>query len=1083
MSSQLPVIDLTDPDIDTGFQDPVRSTGLYPGEWWHAEGDRIVCDLCPRRCVMKAGDRGFCFVRQNVDNKMYLTTYGRSTGFCIDPIEKKPLNHFFPGTSILSFGTAGCNLGCKFCQNWDISKSREVERLSERAMPDEIADAASSLGCSSVAFTYNDPVIWAEYAIDTAKACRARGLKSVAVTAGYITEEARAPFYEYIDAANVDLKAFTEEFYYKITYSHLQPILDTLIWLKAETDVWFEITNLIIPDANDNPDELRRMCEWILEAVGADVPVHFTAFHPDFRMRDRPNTPQETLIAAREIALKAGIHYAYTGNVDDWSRQSTYCPGCQRAVIERNWYELGQYSLNGNACGHCGYEINGHFSDRPGTWGRKRQPVDMRMYRRETTSESSEPNRAHATPPKITPAKANSSNSQQEGRNSMSTAAPTGIDLSEQQQSQVLKAAAELVQTAAATRKSATSQSLGVDLAGQSVSGVFVSLKRDGRLRSCCGSFGTTQSLGQAMRDAAFRTVTSDPRFPPVSLSELAYLDFEVWLLFAPEEVQEKGDARIQAVTIGTHGLQIVRGGNRGLLLPGVATDNGWNSEEFLNNVCVKAGLPVTAWKDDSTTLYRFGGRVVRGPLGEYVKDAVLDSPTLFSEQEIAAYVEYCSNTISALLSGATPTYYCTTVADANVNGAIIEATKKNTDVRVSASKISLRQSMPLQATLFSQCEELAKVLRRNGARPQNIELKIAFAFDPAMHGTVAAADLGGIDPRTRGVLVQERSKTGLAFDITSSPEQLLKEACQQISVTDPELSSLYSLRVQSSADQISMADVPHAVNGPGVRPPAVAGTFYPDDAAEIDQMLEDFLSAKIRPRAYSAAMVPHAGWKYSGRLAATVLQRIKFPETAIVIGPKHTPHGVDWAVAPHYTWQLPSGTVDCDSTLANELADAIPGLQLDAVAHQNEHGIEVELPIIQRLAPNTRVVGIAIGSGSLQRCGEFADGLAKVISARKVAPLLIISSDMNHFANDSETRRLDEMALKEIDRLDPDALHRTVRQNQISMCGVLPAVIVMKTLQRLRKLKTSERVGYATSADVTGDTSRVVGYAGTLFR
>ncbi|MCA1686648.1 MAG: AmmeMemoRadiSam system radical SAM enzyme, partial [Planctomycetia bacterium] len=310
--------------------DPKAADGLYPGGWWHedeADG-RLVCDLCPRACRLKPGDRGFCFVRENHDGAMVLTTFGRSTGFCIDPIEKKPLNHFYPGTSVLSFGTAGCNLGCKFCQNWDISKSKEVERLSERATPEAIAEAARSLDCRSVAFTYNDPVIWAEYAIETAKACRAVGVKAVAVTAGYITPEARGAFFEFMDAANVDLKGFTEEFYRHVTYSHLQPVLDTLAWLKKETDVWFEITNLVIPGENDSVDEIRRMSGWVLEHCGDEVPLHFSAFHPDFRMTDRPNTPHETLLRAHEAARREGLKYVYVGNVHDVAHQSTDCPHC-----------------------------------------------------------------------------------------------------------------------------------------------------------------------------------------------------------------------------------------------------------------------------------------------------------------------------------------------------------------------------------------------------------------------------------------------------------------------------------------------------------------------------------------------------------------------------------------------------------------------------------------------------------------------------------------------------------------------------------------------------------------------------------
>lgn len=358
---------------------PPGPGGLKPGGWWHSQEDgRVVCDLCPRTCALKDGDRGFCFVRQNVGGRMVLTTYGKSTGFCVDPIEKKPLNHFYPGSNVLSFGTAGCNLGCKFCQNWSISRSKEVEALSERATPDQIAVGAESLCCQSVAFTYNDPVLWAEYAIDAAQACRERGIKSVAVTAGYISPEARKPFFGAMDAANVDLKSFTEEFYQKYTLSYLEPVLDTLRWLKHESEVWFEITNLIIPRANDDPGELERMCDWLLANVGDEVPVHFAAFHPDFRLKDRPATPHETLIAAREIALGTGLKYAYTGNVVDPEGQSTYCPGCGEAVIGRDWHAITVFRLDGSRCGSCGHVIAGRFGEAPFLWGRGRVPVQLR---------------------------------------------------------------------------------------------------------------------------------------------------------------------------------------------------------------------------------------------------------------------------------------------------------------------------------------------------------------------------------------------------------------------------------------------------------------------------------------------------------------------------------------------------------------------------------------------------------------------------------------------------------------------------------------------------------------------------------
>jgi len=350
----------------------------HPGRWWQVvEEERIKCNLCPRACVLKEGDRGFCFVRQNQAGQMILTTYGLSTGFCVDPVEKKPLNHFLPGTSVLSFGTAGCNLGCQFCQNWSISKSREVALLSEKASPEEIAEAAIKLGCRSVAFTYNDPVIWAEYAIDTAKACRERGLKTIAVTAGYITPEARPEFYAHMDAANVDLKAFTEIFYQHLCLAHLEPVLDTLKWLKHESNVWFEITNLVIPKENDSPEEIARMCDWVLQNLGDQVPIHFTAFHPDFRLMDHEATPPATLLRAQEQAYKAGIKYAYVGNVFNRKHSSTYCPGCQKCLIERNWFELSAYNLKDNLCVFCGQDIPGVFENEKGDWGRKRLPVSI----------------------------------------------------------------------------------------------------------------------------------------------------------------------------------------------------------------------------------------------------------------------------------------------------------------------------------------------------------------------------------------------------------------------------------------------------------------------------------------------------------------------------------------------------------------------------------------------------------------------------------------------------------------------------------------------------------------------------------
>ncbi len=350
-----------------------------PGRYWHALPDgRVQCDVCPRYCKLQEGQRGLCFVRARQDDAIVLTTYGRSSGFCVDPVEKKPLNHFLPGTPILSFGTAGCNLTCKFCQNWDISKSREVDTLCDTATPEMIAAAAVAAGCRSVAFTYNDPVIFLEYAVDVAEACHARGLKTVAVTAGYICDEPRAEFFRHMDAANVDLKGFTEEFYQRLCSGHLQPVLDTLVYLKHETETWFEITTLLIPGENDSEAELEAMTQWVVDKLGPDVPVHFSAFHPDWKMMDTPPTPPATLTRAREIAINNGIRYAYTGNVHDAEGDATYCHGCGRRVIGRDWYELNHWDLTGDGrCAHCGAPCAGVFDGPPGDWGRKRMPVRL----------------------------------------------------------------------------------------------------------------------------------------------------------------------------------------------------------------------------------------------------------------------------------------------------------------------------------------------------------------------------------------------------------------------------------------------------------------------------------------------------------------------------------------------------------------------------------------------------------------------------------------------------------------------------------------------------------------------------------
>jgi pyruvate formate lyase activating enzyme len=347
-----------------------------PTRYWHRCPDgRVQCDVCPRACKLHEGQRGLCFVRGRVDDQVVLATYGRSSGFCVDPVEKKPLHHFLPGTPVLSFGTAGCNLACRFCQNWDISKSREIDTLSASASPEALAEAAVRLGCRSVAFTYNDPVIFMEYAMDVADACRDRGVRAVAVSAGYVNAEPRREFFGHLDAANIDLKAFTDTFYEKITFARLPAVLETLEYLRS-TEVWFEVTTLLIPGHNDGDAEIAAECAWFAEHLGSDVPLHFSAFHPDFRMRDVPRTPPETLRRARRIALEHGLRFVYTGNVHDPAGGTTACPGCAAPVVVRDWYRIEEYRLTGRgACVHCGYQLPGVYDGPAGTWGARRLPV------------------------------------------------------------------------------------------------------------------------------------------------------------------------------------------------------------------------------------------------------------------------------------------------------------------------------------------------------------------------------------------------------------------------------------------------------------------------------------------------------------------------------------------------------------------------------------------------------------------------------------------------------------------------------------------------------------------------------------
>lgn len=460
----------------------------------------------------------------------------------------------------------------------------------------------------------------------------------------------------------------------------------------------------------------------------------------------------------------------------------------------------------------------------------------------------------------------------------------------ENQKAAIFRTACRRVIAAVRREPVETARSQIGEIAETPVYGSFVTLRRDGRLRSCCGCIESSIPLGRALDIAADRAATDDPRFPPIESDELDQLHVDVWILWGPEPVSARGEDRVQAVTIGKHGLLISRGYARGLLLPGVAVEHHLDARAFLEQVCLKAGLPTDAWLDDDTQLLVFEGDSIEGPM---------------------------------------------------------------------------------------------------------------------------------------------------------------------------------------------------ASEGPEARQPAVAGGFYPKSPREVRMAVKQMMAAAPagKPEPWAGVLTPHAGWMYSGRLAAAVFHRVAIPERAIVFCPRHRSCGARWAVAPYRRWLFPGGQVAADPALAARLADAITGLTLDADAHRDEHAIEVQLPLLSYLAPSVRVTGITIGGGSLSELLQFGDQLAGVLGELPNRPLLIVSSDMNHFADDVETRRLDRLAIEAIESLDPARVYETVEKNGISMCGAAGCVIAMETLRQLGCLTHCELVGHATSAEAGGPTDRVVGYAGMLFR
>ncbi len=684
------------------------------------------------------------------------------------------------------------------------------------------------------------------------------------------------------------------------------------------------------------------------------------------------------------------------------------------------------------------------------------------------------------------------------------------------------------------------------DLADKIVLGAFVSLKRQGQLRSCMGCLAETFPLVDALDNAAARAARDDPRFSPITPAELLELDMEVWVLWGIQQVHVSGKERAGAVEIGRHGIILERNGNRGLLLPGVALEFGMNAEAFLEACTNKANLPPGAWAEDSVRFSTFEGLAIGGPLSEVeIRDpaaraaigrsgpraTMIQKPGGPSITDIKKLCEMCQSNFFLCLERMAPSYVRPDAFDGNVAGIAISVQFPDRPLMV-CSKIGIKNDVPLQSSLTELVTVLTQQVLRFGATHQerlDAQFDLTVFWDPVIQGTAENHDLSHVDPMRRSLMVASKSGWVLQYNPEVPMPAILKESLEFLQVSDRREAQLVAFETVSTTRHLLASSLSKPILGPAERQPAVAGSFYPSDAAlmnaELDRMFapgpitaEEGFFGSNRPQPeplhgahvppgcdpsggirfgsskkkrrfshpgayYSAALAPHAGWVYSGRLAAQTLGRIHFPDTAIIFAPKHRPGGPDWAVAPHKSWVLPGQNVESDVVLARGIVEAVDLMQLDAVAHAQEHAIEVQLPIIAQLSPSTKVVGIVMHGGMWEVLQEGAIQLAEFLRQLPQMPLLIISSDMNHYASEEATRSVDRLALDAIESLIPETLLETVADNRISMCGAFPAAFVLETLRQLDLLHECIPVGYTTSAEASGDRSRVVGYAGLLFR
>jgi AmmeMemoRadiSam system radical SAM enzyme/AmmeMemoRadiSam system protein B/AmmeMemoRadiSam system protein A len=1036
------------------------ATKTYQTRWWQRlDDDKVLCTLCPRECHIPNNSRGFCFVRANVDGELVLTTYGRSSGFCIDPIEKKPLNHFLPGTPILSLGTAGCNLGCKFCQNWDISKSRQMDTVAGQAGPDAIVQAARQTQCRSIAFTYNDPIIWAEYAIDTAIAAHEHDLKTVAVTAGYISPDARTEFFSHMDAANVDLKAFTDTFYRKLTQTSLAPVLDTLKYLKHETDCWFEITNLIIPRENDDADELKRMCAWIVEELGPDVPVHFSAFHPDFKMLDYPRTPHETLIQARQIAIDTGIQYAYVGNVNDHANQSTYCHACGKRVIERDWYQLGSYQLKGSICNHCNTVIPGVFDiSGPGDWGRKRQPIAINDSRQFI-------NRSAFTQLSVNGGETKLMADSHESK--------PMIDFDTDQKTALLNFVRSHVY-AAVTGNQTRVLTLPDDLANAPAFGCFVTLQMDDKLRACRGRWNqaqeiSTDPLGELLAGVARDSALQDFRFPVISKNELDRLSLDISIMHSPAMLQQQGEALVDAVEVGKHGLVMMHPQGRGLLLPHVATEQGWDARTFLSQLCAKAGLRKNVWhEDDQTQIMTFQTTLLKQePPVEPFLPGKISANAFDALLSLGRKVIHGDLSPTELPNGLTKTW-------ADEMGVYLIS-----NTHQSASALGANQSLAKLVTMA--CQSLAK-----SSTPSRFIQRMVILYNGVR---LSAMDYPNrhVNLTYNGVLAE--SPRGWALSLPSS-NQRTDRVGQAMRDAGIDIKSWRVAHNQGHAKpRLTCFDlfVHDAIQKPAAidtRPTAKSGQFYPASADQVHQQINEVFgkfentdSTKVR-----AVMLPHAGWVYCQDVIAQTLGKVDVPDRVIIIGPKHTPHGAHWSVSNHVAWETPTGHVPVDTDAVSRLLELLPMLKCESQAHEQEHGIEVLLPWLQSKNANLKILPLVFGHSNFEQLEVLGESLAQLIDQLVGETLLVISSDMNHFEDTDTTQIKDTQAIDAMCSGDEQKLFETCLKNQISMCGMRPAVAVMNALKKSAPI-APQLIARSDSSSVSGDRTRVVGYAGVIIK